>query len=226
MKTTNRYRFTALHTYAGHTDRRYRVTRTTDGKVLGTVSRHYYGAGRPYWEIHCDAPENGYHYDSRAEAADALDAADLMGETCACGMPVGEHDRPTRIAMRAYTNSTADLWHHRSDEAESAFREALPKDKRYTIDDVRDAGSHAHQYAQPHIGNDVHLVQMSGENRLSVTLRINYSDSGVGAIYWINGRQADHESFGSHLDDPAATLAEQIPDFEARGYVRSYDWSN
>lgn len=227
MTTTNRFRFTALHTYAGHTDRKYRVTRTTDGQELGTVSRHYYGAGRPYWEIKSDNQYwNGRHYDTRAEAADALDAASLTDEICACGELVSEHNYPTRVAMRTYANSTAELWHHRSDEAEAAYRKALPRNRTYTWDEVHDAGSHAHMYAQPHIDDGVHMVQMLGDTRLSVTLQIGRIDDSVGAIYWANGRKAGYDGFGDHLDDPAATLAEQIPDFEARGYVRSYDWSN
>lgn len=226
MTAPNRYRFTTLHSYAGHTDRRYRVTRTSDGKVLGTVSRHSYSPGHATWEIKCDGPRNGYWYDTRAEAADSLDALSLMDEICACGQPVGEHDRPTRIAMRAYAHSTAELWHHRSNEAEDAYRKALPRDRTYTWDEVHEAGSHAHMYAQPHIGDGVHMVKMCGDDRLSVTLQISCIDNSVGAVHWVNGRRAGYGDFGDHLDDPAATLAEQIPSFEAREYVRSYDWSN
>lgn len=222
----NRFRFTKLHAYAGHVDRRYSVTRTTDGQVLGTVHRRYYGAGSPSWEIECDNNEwNGCAYDSQAEAADALDAANLVGERCACGESVAAHDRATRIAMRAYANSTAEPWTKRQVQTVKAFRNAIPRNFRYSLKDATNAGYHAQEYAQPHTGGDVKMVQTIEGHCYRVNLHIGRADSSVRAVYSYNGLHVNTDVIGEYLPDPVATVAEQIPNFEALGYVRAYDWS-
>lgn len=145
---------------------------------------------------------------------------------CGCGLPVAEHDKPTRAAMRAYARSTAELWTERRWEAVTAFRDAMPRRQAYHLDEAYDAGSHAHLYAVPTTEGVVTLIRSNDEGRSTVEIRQDRADGTVSAVDRWNGRTCDVQACPYPKTSPAAAIRRWTADFESHGYVKVYDWSS
>jgi len=143
---------------------------------------------------------------------------------CGCGMLVADHSRPLAAATRAYATSGAEGWPAKHAAAEAAYRDAVPSWKAYNIGDATDAAYHAHQYALPPAGDDVHMVRVTGGHLYAVDLMVTQSDRGVMAKFLYDGRATDVSSYGTQLDDPPARLRSLLPRFQADGYVVAHDW--
>lgn len=211
--------YTPVSTTPGFTA--YTVSRISDNRQLGTVRRR---VGGSHWEWAGPEAPRTFHvrdgYDTkparRGWAADALDAQSLRNVWCGCGVAVGDHDRATRAACRAFARWDSKQAGGRDGVARRAAHHSRPRGRHY---DVEACVHHAAQYVKGLVPGQVWLVEPGTAPVHNAWVRHDDRHGCVAVTRVTGGR------FGDTTLYPAEYTLETVCDLAvAQGLVVAYDW--